>query len=323
MSFITTQDLLNEALAQAGEVDSTKSSLTTVGLKYLNDAYLAVLSGNSKFDESIGDPFPWARDEVPGTLVLEAVYNTDTVSLTNGSKSGTFATAPTRSMRDRHLFVENRPEPYIISSHVAGSTSFTLQSAFIGDTQSYSFDAIKLIYDLGDEILRLVEPFRLYRNQIANDGTMKIWSLDINTLRRSFPLSRVRLEIPTYFATMNQKEDFYKIQFNSYVDEDTKVDFDKVSIPEPLTNDAGSIPLVPLQHRRILCYMTSAELLFNEKNDSRKGSIMVNLAKGMWMQMRQQANKEMKDTSRSRGRLIPRGDHYRERRFDDLLFSRD
>jgi len=320
--FRTSADLLSEALTQAGESSADTSSLTSKMLEYLNDAYIRVLSGNSEFDEEIGDPFPWARDEDPGTLILESNVDADTVALTNASKDGVFFTAPVRSMRGRHIFIENRAEPYLIRTHIAGATAFKIDVDFLGPTGSHNYNAIKLIYDLGDEILRLVEPFRVYENQRCNDRDMKIYGRELNNFRTEYPLSRVRLQIPIDFAIVNQKEEGFKIQMNSFVGEDIRVDFDKVSIPDALTNSNNSIPLIPINHRRILSYMASSSMLFNEKNDSAKGSVMFNIAQGMWNSMRRQHNKQTKDTSRSRGRIIPRLDLYCPQRRNDLFNER-
>lgn len=79
-------------------------------------------------------PWVWMRRRYD--LVYNAYISTGTVSVTEGSRSITFSSAPTISVKGYLFFVIGFDEVYKIASHTANSTSATLQVAYQGATNS-------------------------------------------------------------------------------------------------------------------------------------------------------------------------------------------
>jgi len=314
-NFSTSQDLLNGALSRAGESNETASPspLRARALEYLNQAYIDVLVGGTLFDLDFGKPWTWAREALPNTLTLKAKYDTGTITTTNGSNSATLSDPPAFSLVDRHIFFEGRRDPYLVTAHTGGDPTVTLNGDYAEASGAVSFRAHALIYDLGSDILRLVEPFRVYRNQRGADDEGKIFGLDIGTLRRNNPLKNLFEEIPTQFATVVENGAVHKVQFNRSVAEDIKIDYDFIKVPTALIDDPSSIPIIPLKHRVVLEVMTAANLLANEKADSR-GSILFNIAKGKLKAMIKEDNRSKRSTSQRRGQIISRPEKIIERR---------
>lgn len=306
MAFKTAADLLKGALRKAGEVTNGNSRLHADALNLLNQAYIDVLSGSSRFDLEFGQPWSWAIEEVPLSIVLKTPFQSGEVVLTQNSTAGSFSSPPSESMAGRHLKVTGRSEYYVIDSHTAGSASFTLQVAFIGTSGNYEFSARKLVYDLGDEVLRLAGPIE-NSNSVGVDGGYKIYHTDIRNFKEDYPVSRVESGMPTKFTKISEKDDSYKIQFNKYLtSEDALVTVPYIKKPEALLDNAGSVPIVPIQHRTVLEYMAASDILFNLKKDPGQGSIMLNLAKQGLRAMIEDENRQNRVSGNNRGRLIPR-----------------
>lgn len=308
----TGADILKGTLQKAGELADGSSSYIELGLKFINNIYYDLLSASSMFDVDIGDPFPWARSSTPLSILLKAPYETGTVSLTNGSTSGTFSSAPSAALGsfvNRFIKMDQDPEFYRIVSHTAGATAFTLDLAFVGETgAALTFKAHKLIYDLGSNILRLCEPMRVYQDQgFDADEDLLVTGIEANTLRADWPLARLTQAVPSRFATIYQSDTEYLVQFNSSVSADTKLDCDYVPIPTDIINSESSIPVIPRERRKILEF-GGAHLLCVEKGMGEKATYYLGAAKAELNALMRSKNKTMRNVSRSRGRLIARAD---------------
>lgn len=317
----TGADILKGTLQKAGELADGSSIYEELALKFINNFYLDLLSSSSMFDIDIGDPFPWALSSTPLVVILRKAYETGTVALTSGSSAGVFSTPPSASLGsfvNRHIKMsEDFGEYYRITAHTAGSANFTLDTEFLGDTGNFNFKAHKLIYDLGSNILRLVEPFRVYQERGFNmdcDEDLMIQGLEAATLRSDFPLTRLVLAIPTRFAPIYQNDDSYLIQMNASVLEDMKADGDYVPLPTSIINSQESIPVIPREHRSILEH-GAAHLLSVEKGMSEKAQYYLGTTKALLNTLIRSKNKTMRNTSKVRGRLIPRDDRVRAFRF--------
>lgn len=306
----STSDLLKGALQHAGELTDGSSPFHALALRYLNQAYLAVLSGSNEFEIDFGDPWHWARDTNPGIFHLEAPV-TGSVTFTNGSTSATFGSAPAASLLGWFIKVDGRPTIYRISAHTAATTGATLDSIYLEESGSVSYTAFKLIYDLGENILRLVEPFRHYQTQDGYyaDGIQdrdKIYSIDLNRFRQDYPLTKAIEGVPSKFAILRQSESELLVQMNYYPTEKMRVEFEKISIPEGLIDSEESIPILPRNHRDVLEFLT-AHMILVEKSDD-KAPYWLDRGKQKLRAMMRSDRRQQAQTNDGRGRIITRPD---------------
>lgn len=152
--FRTTADIMDLALANAGEVTNGNSSYETQLLNYLNRAHMAIVSGGTipiGKDQTveIDETWTWAKAKGPLIIELQPKYDTGTVTLTQGSEAGTFSSGPSASLQGYHIQITGRPEWFKIASHTAAATAFELDGAYPDTTGSgLSFVAAKLDYTL-------------------------------------------------------------------------------------------------------------------------------------------------------------------------------
>lgn len=305
-----TADLIKGALKRAGEVANGDSQYHSLALRYLNNAHLAVLAGSDEFNIDLGDPWSWARNQTPRSIVLLPAYETGTVSLVQGSDAGTFSSAPAVSQLNRFLKVTDRAAYYKITAHTAGETSFTLERAYIEETgTALAFISIPLIYDLGTGILRLVEKFRGYGDtttgEVKTDEDGKISGMPLNAFRDQFPLQACEEGFPTRFATLRRDDSQWLVQFNRYPTSSTKVDFDCIEIPDALIDADDSFPVLPPEHRIALEFITAHWLSIDKDND-KKADYYLKLAQAKLAAMVKAERKQDTHTGTNKGRLLPR-----------------
>jgi len=155
-NFLSTKDLVDGALDRVGELTDGTSDFDSSALKYVNSVYQSVIAGGSEFGIEIGEDFYWARANRPIVITLEPKHTTGTISLTNGSTSGTFSSAPTDSLADWHIKADGRSEVFKIAAHTASNTSFTLDAAYTGDTgAALSYKAFKLDYEIFSDLINI------------------------------------------------------------------------------------------------------------------------------------------------------------------------
>ena len=307
------RDLIKGALALVGELTDGTSQYHSLAESFLNDVYLSILSGSNEFDEDVGEPWVWARNSTPRTISLQPAFEDGSVSLAQGSASGTFSSAPSSalgSFAKRWLKVNDRPTYYQIKTHTAGATSFILDKAYIEDTGSaLSFKAIPLAFDLGSGILRLVEPCRIYADQRgyysdpSENG--KVYGCALNELRRQYPIQTMQPGVPNRFATQRRNDDEWWVEFNTYVTTETKLDFDCIEIPAGLIDSEDSIPLIPREFRSVLKYGT-AHFLAIKKEEEEKAQYLFNLTRAKLKAMKKNENKETTVSGKDKGKLHPR-----------------
>lgn len=314
-----TKDLLKKALQFAGEVTDGNSTYHELALSFLNTAYLSVLLGSNEFDLDFGEPWAWARNTTPKSFTLQPAFDTGTVSLTNGSASGTFSSAPSISMARSFLKVDDRAAFYQILTHTAAATAFTLDTAYIQATgAALGFIALPMQYDLGASILRLVAPLRIYaaRDAVAegeDDG--KIYGLELNRFDQDYPRQRIVQGIPTRFTTRQENEDTWIIEVNRYVTEKTKVDYDSVDVPTPLSDSDASIPILPRADRIVLSYM-AAYWICADKGLGDKSTQYMGAAKAKLKAMVKAARRSTTHTGKNKASLLARQDQlWTARRF--------
>lgn len=307
-NYETTEDVVKSVLHRCGELTDGTSDYNDKALEYVNSIYQSILAGGNEFDVSLGQAWPWAKSKNPGVLILKAPVTTYNLTVTNGSTSATLSAAPTVSYLGWYAKLSGRPEFFRISAHSANSTSVTLDSQYTESSGNISVTLYKLDYDLISGVLRLIAPFKVYRNQsMEGDEEGKIYGLDLSELERQYPLHLLTSRVPTYFAEKYRTTGgTLTVRFNSVVSSDTKVEYDYIPVPDDLTNSAGSIPLLPREFRVALDYGASYYLM-TDKNDERAKNYFA-LAQAKMKALVAASNKEKINTSRTFGRLIPRID---------------
>jgi hypothetical protein len=312
----STRDLKSGALHRCGELTDGTSDYDEKAIEYLNRLHLALLAGGSEFGLELGEPWAWAKNKYPGVINLEAPYSTGTITLVQDSDAGTFSTPPTESAQNWYLKVDGFPEYFRILSHLGSAPSFNLDGEFTEASGTYSYSILKVDYDLDIDILRLIGPMRVYRNQRLEgneegliNGTSGI------AFARDWPLHRIQPGVPTVFTQIGKDTDStVTVRFNRIVSETTRVEYDYISIPLDLTDSDISIPMVPREHRSALEFGATHYLMM-DKNDPRAADYE-SKAKLAFEALIQANKKEMSHISLNKGKLFPRADQLRvNRRF--------
>lgn len=151
--FRTTADLLDLALQDAGEVTNGNSPYETQALNYLNKVHMAIVAGGTipiGKDQTveIDEVWLWSRARSPLILELQPKYSTGSITLTLGSESGVFSVAPSFSVEGWFLKIDARNEWLRFASHTAGATAFELDGAYPDASGGFTFEAMKIDYDL-------------------------------------------------------------------------------------------------------------------------------------------------------------------------------
>jgi hypothetical protein len=300
MAFSNGAELLKGALKKSGEPTNGNSKYQSDALDFLNQSYLALLSGASKFDLGFGEPWPWAIEENSLCVTLLPSVTEGSVNLTEDSATGAFTSAPVLSMVDRHLKVAGREERFKITAHIAGATAFTIECVFPGATAAYGFEAFQFTYDLGTDILRLAGPFRSSRRDYQTSH------LSINLFKDNFPIYAIGNGDPTHFTVIKSDDNVHKVMFNASPSEKLLMKIDYVKYPAAIIDDVGSTVDIPLQHKSTLEYMAASEIYFNSKKNPAQGSLMLNLAKQQIRAIQEESSRTNKNSGQNRSRLIPR-----------------
>lgn len=235
-NFTTTYDLKLDALRRCGEVTNGNSPYDSLIIEYLNGVNQAIISGSNEFNVDIGDPWNWAKAQNPGVIVLIPPYNTGSVTLTNGLTTGSFSVAPSVSQVGNFLKLDGRSDYFRIVTHVAASTSFTIDVAYTDTTVTSTFNSYKLDYDLTPGIQRLIQPMTVYRLQdrLNSYKEGKIFGVDLTTLETQYPLINLNGSVPTAFAVTNDVNGQITVRFNTYVLNNTKIEYEYIPIPSDL-----------------------------------------------------------------------------------------
>jgi hypothetical protein len=295
-NFTSGQDLLAAALRFAGELPNSNSSYYTTALEEMNMLYMDILSGGSLFLETFGEPFPWAKKQTQGVLILEVPYETGTLALTQGSTSVTFSGAPAASQAGKLLKVSGQNEYAFISAHTAGQAGATLDGTWTGETDATAeYSLHKIDYTLSSH-MRLLEPLRVGRSRIN--------LVDPAVLGQQYPLEDLQSGVPLAAALIRESDGTVTLRFSHSADEPLRVEYEQVQLPTMLTDSSGSIPVIPREHRAVLAFAT-AYLILVQKN-STKQQFYLNLTVAKLRGLQGDARKELSDGDPNFGRLLPR-----------------
>lgn len=319
----TFTDLKTSMLRYCGEMTDGTSPYEVDGraLDYLGKAYLDVLSGGSEFDIELGEPWPWAVEPNPGSLVLKLPFTTGSVAVTADNTTITFSNPPTFSLAGWHFQISGFQDWFKILTHTASAASATIDTPYTDVSQSaVGFMAVQLEYVIAptNGILRMIEPMTVYRFQDwSGNEEGQIYFADRDVMLRNYPMHRLIAGTPTQFATTYRdvKTGAYTVRFNRYVSAyQCKVDYQYIKVPNTPLDDMADAPLIPVEHREVLAYVAAYKLL-TDKSDS-KAPEYFKLAQTKLRAMAKAAQKERTQTSIGRGQLIPRLDnYYRTRRY--------
>lgn len=318
-SSFTSADILKGALQKAGEKSDGTSNYQELAIKFMNNAYIDILSGGSTFTGGdVGDPWPWAKSRNPKSVTIVAPFNAGSVSLVNGSTTITFSPAPDvsiGSLKDWHFKSDSTYDYYRITAHTAGAATATIETGFADVTIGAStFNCYKLIYDIGNDVLRLCSPFRIYRSNSFDDDTDgKIYGVDADTLDEKWPISRLVSGVMDRYAEIYQSETEYLIRINKFSLFEMKVDMDYIPVPAELFDSSSSIPLIPKQKRIILEYAT-AYFLCQEKQHSDTQTFF-NMTQNAIKAMQNESARQITQTNKQRGQLVPREDKLGRNRY--------
>lgn len=314
----TFTDLKKSLLRFCGELDDGNSAYdaasgTNLALDYLSKAYLAVLSGASEFGLEVSEPWPWALEPNPGTLVLQPYLSAGSVAVTQNSATITFSSPPAVSVAGWHFKIDDVAEVYKIKTHTAGQAAAVLEAVYTDLTNtSKTYRVFQIEYVLQPHvngILRMVQPMMVYRPQTARgDDEGQIYFMDKEVMLRQYPTHRIEIGVPTQFSIVyrNEASGAVTVRFNKYVDQLTKIDFDYIKVPDvPLDNSADA-PIIPVAHREVLAYIGAYKLLQDKSDD--KAQEYFKLSQTRLVAMFKESQRQKTQMSKQRGELIPRLD---------------
>lgn len=315
----TANDLHLEILRKCGEKDDGTSDYHDRALGYLNKCYQKIIAGACEFDLDIGEPWPWAISSSKIILNILPFYSTGTIALTFNSTAGTFSTIPqvnssNVSLQNYWIQTTSMGEWYQISSHVSGSTSFTLDGTFNDTTvTASSFMAVLVDYTLTAQsselggIQRLAGPFEVYRTQsYDNDNEYRIYGVDFREFTRTNPISIIQLGVPTRFAITSQNDGVIGVRFNKYIDVQTRAEIQYIPVPADLTSNPDQTPIIPREFRDVLVYGPSYWLSL-DKNDDR-APMYLQQTQGIIKAMIMDSRKKRDHVQKQKAVLIPRWD---------------
>jgi len=318
-----TADIVKGSLQRAGEFTDGTSPYHQLAIRYINQVYRSVLSGSSEWGIDLSRPWSWAR--TTKSLILEPAITAGSVDVTNGSPSGVFTTPPAVSQVGNYLKLDSRPTFYKIISHTGGAGPFTLDANYVEETDTgLPFKSIRLIYDLGSNVMRLVDPFRAYVDDDLNvvtplqpDEDGKIFGVPLNVLRQEWPLKRIRDGLPNRYAVVSENEDKFEIMFNRFVNKQAKIDADVIEFPIELVDSDSSIPIIPRDFRQVLEYGAAA-LLLGDKNDDKEQKFL-QLTGAALKAMVEDENRQETNINPNKGRMIFRPEQMRRDRVREFF----
>jgi len=314
-NFDTFADLKSYVLGKCGEPSDGSSDYDSDSELFMNLMYFNILNGGSEYDIELSTPWIWAKARNPGILTFEPPYETGTVALTNGSTSGTFSTAPTGlgSFTDSHqLKLDDEGAFYIFASHVADATAFTLDGPIVSDTNAAaSFRAYKTDYTLLDDVIRLISPMRVYRRSFVQPSEVAL--IERNAFDRDFPKPNGFIKaVPTHATLVHEIDGQMVIRFNSWMDEQIRIEYDYIPFPTVLTASPDTTPLLPREDRVALAYAAIHQIL-EDKNDN-KADKYFGLTQNKLRAMLLANQKQMRHTNLSGAMITPREDQQRRHR---------
>jgi hypothetical protein len=296
MPLSNTRELKEDVLFRAGE-SLTGSAWNTKVIDYLNRVHRTLASGANEFLPEFVDDWWWMK--ATGTLMLEPVWNTGTVSVELGSDDIIFSSPPSMDMTGRRIKFIGHPELFIIQSHTPDSPNAVLDYPYTGDTNTgMSFEAMRTEYQLVDAAQVLSSPMVSFRHPYRING------ITTEKMDELFPLINLEPGVPQAFCL----EDETLVRFSHGGNQDgrtMRVEYRYRPNVADLTDSALSIPLVPPQWMHLLSDMALVYVLL-DKNDDRSNAAALGARTGLAGMLKENRRRLVKIDHQA-GQITPRG----------------
>lgn len=294
-------EILDDILFRAGEKTDGTSDYEAQALIYLNRAYRTIYMGGQEFSPEFHEKWGWAEQVTSHNGIINAVIKTGTVTVTRGSTSITFSSAPTISVASHKFRVDDDEDMYEIDTHTAASTAATLQLAYTGTTGSgKNFRLMQFRHALMSSVVKVSSPIHFYQ-----DGGRECDHVSMEDIRRFYVSGKDLSGVPDMFS-YDEKDNL--IHFNRYGSdtENEKMVYELSARERPadLTNSITQEPIVPLQWRHVLSDL-ALYFVYLDKDDSR-AQIVFNQAKAILIAMKVE-NRAFLEQSGEPGHIFPRG----------------
>lgn len=299
MPLSNARELKEDVLFRSSEPINGSSGWEGKALDYLNRVYRTLSTGASEFLPEYTVDWWWMRAE--SSLLLEPIFNTGTVALTQGSASITFNPAPAASQAGRRLRIKSGvapPDLFVIASHTGGAAPATLDGAYTGETNTAAaFESMKTEYSLLAAVQVLMSPI------VAYQRPDRIFGVSPERMDELFPLVRLAPGIPECFALEDERT--VRFSHGGRLDgKSMRVEYRYRPFVTDLTDSISSIPLVPTQWMHVLADMALVYVLL-DKNDDRSNAAALGARTGLSAMLKENVRRNKKIDFLS-GHISPR-----------------
>ncbi len=174
-------------------------------------------------------------------------------------------------------------------------------------------------YPLG-ATAKLTQPGRIYYGYQFGYGAQsgQVNNIDVVAFEREYPLIDVRQGTPQFFCITGEKslDGKLSVRFNKYPAQAMRVEFEHISFPKDLQNNAQSIPRVPRKFVRVLEFGASYYLSLDRNSD--KAAAYLALAQQALKGMMKFNRQELLKTSKNFGAVVARADLMPEKNYRRL-----
>mgnify|MGYP001226875597 FL=1 len=268
----TVDDLRADALFRAGEPQSSTSTFWVQSLVYLNRVLRDLMLGGQIavgrdlatsagiYDHLVSNPINdwwWARAR--GVLTTAVGRDTDTVTLTLGSTSGTLGATVANSLVGYRIMANQLPTVPLISAHTAGTAAITLDAAWpevsvAGGQAKLWFDT----YTLASDFLRFAAPPYVHSTWSSGISVGCVENRD-----SEWPLALMPQGPPTQAYLRGPQT----LVLNAWDTRAYRLEYEYIAMPPDLVAGAG-VTLLPAHYRPVLAVGT-AMLICHDKGDDR------------------------------------------------------
>lgn len=296
MALVSARDLKQDILFRASEATAGSSGWENKVMDHLNRVYFALSVGSSEFLPEHVPDWWWMRDSA--SLILEPVYSTGTINVTQGSATIAFSTGPVDDKVGWKLKIDGHPDIFDLATHGAGNTAATLNVPYTGETDAAAaFQLMKVFYTLDTLVAGLVSPMVSYRDVDRISGVTP------ERLDQLYPLNSLSPGAPLMFSLENER--LVRFSHGGRIDGiSMKVDYRYKPVVETLTDSDSSIPLVPVQYRHVLSDMALVYVMI-DKNDNRANS-MISSSRSILTAMYNENKHRMAKLDDTMGWILPR-----------------
>lgn len=256
-NYDTGRDILINVLSRADELAIGLAEREEEAKTYIQAAYISVLTE--------GFAWPFDRKDPPGVLITNR-ERTGTATLTNASTAGTFSVAPDVSLAGRKIFAEGDEVIYRISSHLANTTPFVLDSVYLGATGSPTVHVFQDEYTLASDFLRPVT--HKFLRPADSRHMVELISLDELEGKHGSRLQWSGTDSPRYCAFIGNS----KIRIWPWTTESKRFEYKYLFHPGVLTFDAVAAtdtPVIKPAEDRVVISLLAVGNLLVDKNDDR------------------------------------------------------